>query len=341
MIINTWRAGTFLDCRQKAKRTHFDNLSPLKTAENLIKGDAIHKGIASFFVNNDPCVAMQKAESTYRARFEGQMILPEEQLLIEQGVTFARKTVSEYAELYPKEQFQVLHPEVEFCVELPNTMHHCWWAHKLLFPDQLYSECPGQDGKCIQSHHFVGRTDAIVSWQGKIWLLEHKTTSLTTEGGTKAQPNFFARFELDFQPTGYCYGVGRQLGIDVNGFILNAILKPRKNAKDPFDVNFDRDIFVRTKDQLKVYEEELIQLANDYERAAIENRWYKNTHSCLNYNRKCDYWALCKGLREPHEGEFQKRDPDYVDLRYYKLLGIEPPAVPVAVDAFEGNLGVE
>lgn len=349
MIINTWRAGTFLDCRQKAKRIHIDCLSPLKTPENLIKGDAVHKGLAAFFVSGDVHLAEQRAESTYRERYADQMILPEEQVLIEQGVQFARAAVQEYALEYPKEQFQVLHPEVEFAVELPDTKHHCWWAHHLCQPSVPFDRCLYADSQqvkyaptddCYQSHWFVGRTDAIVSWQGKIWLLEHKTTSLTTDGGTKAQPNFFARFELDFQPTGYCYGVGKQLGINVNGFILNAILKPRKNSKDPFAINFDRDIFVRTKEQLAVYEREMIELANDYERAAIEGRWYKNTHSCMNYNRKCDYLALCKGPREPHPGEYTVRDKDYVDLRYYKLLGLEPPAVQ-ATEFHEGNLGVE
>lgn len=349
MIINTWRAGTFQECRRKARFVHLENLSPLRTPDTLVTGDAVHKGLATLFVTSDTSLAIQKARSTYRERYAGELQLPEEVKLHERNVAFAERAVAEYANAYPKQRFTVLHPEVSFLVELPGTRHHCAFAHHLLYdewlrPDDERQCHPATSPQCWQSHWFGGRTDAIISWEGKLWLLEHKTTGLTTtnqKGEMEAQQNYKDTFHLDFQPTGYLYGISRQLGLRLNGFILNCILKPRKNASDQFAVHLDQDIFIRTEEQLADYERELIQLCDDYERAVVEQHMYKNTRSCMKFNRKCAYWNLCKALREPQQGEFSQRQPDYIDLEYYKLLQLDPPkevSQCLSADPVEANL---
>jgi len=226
-------------------------------------------------------------------------------------------------------------PEVKGCVPIPGTLHHCWFAHRLLYPDVSYYECvnaknvawkPG-DPKCWQPHYFAFKTDGVIEMYKVIYLLEQKTTA-------KLGNDFWIKFQLDAQVRGYCYGVWKATGIQVNGVLINAIVKHSKQITkngvkfyqlDPTNVGFEREpILVTMKDMLD-FEKEFIQLANDYELAFRTNNVYKNTGACFHYNRKCEYFDLCKRDQVQIEGEFKPRDPDYVQKHYYQVLGLPLP----------------
>jgi len=323
LFLNLSRAQTFLDCRRKVYNWSELRLLPLREADALIDGGAYHKGAAAFIATGDLNHALSVAEQEQRVRNEGQIVLPEEQALVEKSVAFVQRAITAFAEYYQSAGFRVLMPEVKFCIPMPNTAHHCWFAHRLLHPETPYQECfqtYGANTKCQNlPHYFIGRADGVVSWKDLIWLLEQKTSSITGQ-------IFFDRFVLDWQPTGYLYGLNKALGVKAHGFILLVIKKPTKNAKDQETIYIEPEPFTRTDADLARFEQNFVQIANDYEQAAVNNTWYMNTHACTNWNRRCYYWDQCKRNNEPVEGEFRTRDNDYVDEEFRKLLGLDTTA---------------
>jgi hypothetical protein len=252
------------------------------------------------------------------------MVLPEERIQVEQQIEMSKRAVVMFADEYAKADYTVLWPEVEFFTPIPGTEHHCHFVHRILHPKAPPSDPttgspePCKDERCFHPIYFTGRTDAVITLQSVIWLLETKTSAMTGN-------IFFDRFYLDFQPTGYLYGIWKQTGVRPHGFLLNVVKKPQKRAADQFNVTFEREPYLRTDEDLQRFEHELIIQAQDYEDAWEKKRIYMNTKSCTNYNRRCYFWDLCKRHGEMIDGEFRLRNRDYVDLAYYKLLGLEVP----------------
>lgn len=299
-------------------------LDPHTTPEPLVIGSAYHVAVAYLTAKRDRPGAVALAESTYRDRILGEHLLPEELQLAEQNIELTKRMVSAQADLYEHDDWTLLQPEVEFCVELPHTMHHCQFVHEILHPGEAaehssrYNTC--NDQRCMVNHRLKGRADGLIAWKNMIWIIERKTSALAGEF-------FWTQWQLAAQPTAYIYGCWKKAGVRPNGFILEKTNKPRKNAKDPFHITIEREPFLRSDADLLEFERDISQIATDYERAYVESSWYKNTASCTNWNRKCYYHDLCKRGQEQIPGEFRPRKKDYVDVEYYKLLGLPIPEV--------------
>lgn len=326
MILNISRASTFQECRTKSMYYSKQRLAPFRVADPLLLGGSYHKGLAHMFAKKDPVGAILIAEKDYRDAYARQtsMILPEEKALIERNCTWMNNSLAEFSKHYNLQDVEVLQPEVEFCVPLPDTEHHCGFFHRILHPGESTEGC--QDSRCIQPHWFKGKTDAVVQWKNNIWLFEHKTEARTGDV-------YFTRFLLDFQPTGYIYGIKQATGIRPAGFILNIIKKPNSQFKgDPLTVvGFEREAYIRSDADLDRFAGEFSSLADDFETAFFNPRKaYMNTKACTGWGRKCEFHDICMNHGEfDLGGQFQIRPEwDYVELEYYKILGLPTPAKP-------------
>ena len=328
MILNISRIKEFKQCSMKTKYHQIDGLEENSIAIPLMTGGAFHEGAAEFLAHRDVKQAVQTSEAKYRERLVGQMILPEERQTIEQQIELSKRMVDVFASNFSDHEMTVISPEVEFCVAMPGTEHHCWFFHDLVHPGEPFNTDPTkpwlncqQTELCWQPHYFRGKTDAVISWKGKIWLLEHKTTAMTGN-------IFYDKFMLDFQTTGYLYGIGKSLGTRPHGFLLNVLKKPNKNAKDQLSVSFEREPYLRTDEDILRFEKEFIHSAEDYENAVTQNRWTMDgawNESCVKYNRRCYFWDVCKNHGRIVPEQFRQKEPDYVDEQYYKILGLTPP----------------
>jgi len=302
-------------------------------------GGSYHAGVAVLFAGGNTAEAVQAAEDSYAEALSGQVVLDAEKPLLQREITIARKAVELYCKHYQTEPFQVMHPEVDFTVAIPNTLHHCWFAHRLLHPDITYEKCyynfPEHWGidypkECWQPHYLRGTTDALVSWNRMLWLLEHKTAAIDSQ-------TWWDKWFLDLQITGYTYGVHKALGIRPQGVILNKINKPKKNeslAMWSLKENiFQREPILRADEDLVRFERQFTQVCDDYERAFRLGHIYMNPDSCLNYNRRCYYFDMCRKHKETDTVNFRKREMDYVEAEYYKILNLEPPKPPEATPA--------
>ena|SRR5271166_3113801 len=348
MIANVSRFKQFQACREKAFNWDELRLASYRDADPLMIGEAYHKGSEVLAKLGNIEEAVQAAEDTFRKRLEGQVILPEERPEIEREIEFVRHATRAWAQHYDTADFKILWPEVTGLVALPGLKHHCWFCHRILYPNisyQLCTDTPDQQ-TCWQPHYLKFRTDAVLEFYHKVWLLDHKTTSST------ARNNFWPKWNMDFQMGCYLYGVWKKTGVRPSGIMINAIIKhfQRDNTRkteggsykmklDPTNVDFEREGFVYTEAMLLSFEKDLIRLANQYE-AAFSNPdagVYRNTDNCFNYNRACYYWNRCQRKYSGEqtveiEGEFRQRDKDYVELSYFELLGVEPPAKGGSID---------
>jgi hypothetical protein len=326
MIINWSRISQFQECRRKAYNWDALRMSSWREADALLTGGGFHVGVAVLFATKDVSKAVAAVETDMRERYSKQMILPEERPAIEHGIEWAKHAVAKFAEHYEGQDVTVLWPEVAFCIPLPGTEHHCHFMHMKLYPPGPAAsrttpipENTCTDPRCVMPHYFKGKTDAVVQWLTKVWLFEHKTNSQSPE-------IFYKRYLLDAQATGYMYGIWKTLGVRPEGFILNVIQKPYKNAKDQLAVGFGREYYMRSTEDLDRFAGEMVEQANDYERAFTSadagNPFsvYMNTKSCTNYNRQCYYMEYCQRGFVAIEDEFNTRGEDYVEEEYGKLL---------------------
>jgi hypothetical protein len=287
-------------------------------------GEGYHLGSEVITKTANVEEAVRAAEDRMRERYSAQTILPEEQDLIERNILWTRNAILAWGEHYDRADFKVLYPEVSGCVPLPNTTHHCWFAHRILNPSVPYELC--RDEKDRIPHYFAFRTDGVIEMYKHVWLLEQKTTSSTN------QPTFWTKFQLDNQIRGYVYGVWRATGLLVDGVLVNAIIKHKLQKSengikryilDVDNIGFERDHVLVGKQDALDFERELILLANEYEhKFSHPELLVKNPKSCFDWNRQCYYFDRCRRHNEDFEGEFRERDADYVEQHYKNILGL-------------------
>lgn len=356
MIINISRMKTYLLCKEKAFNLYHRRLSTEPTM-NMSGGSAFHKGVALGLSTRD----WQEADREMRLTLTQERLvsapLPEEQPLWEQYEELLRAMLALYRLNYEQEQYQVVQPECEFTVPLEGTEHNCIWLHhyelqsqerggpvpeveekwgapsaeaiteRRVWPPHVTPDpsCP-----CWQPHRFTGRADAIVMWQGALWLLEHKTTSILGQ-------QFWDEWLLNIQPTGYIWGVGKALGIQPRGFVINAIYRPSENqlrgwndrrksgpSKSIVDyIKFEREAFTRTQEDLDYFEQQTKWICDEWEERMISGRWPQSNvqGSCMLYNRLCDFHPSCISHASPESLEgFLVKDDDYVEEQTQQLL---------------------
>lgn len=360
MIINCSRAKVAMTCWRKAFNNHHRNREGMRSF-NLIDGGAFHEAVAHGLAtpaDHDWEAAKGAARMKFDASIEEANFLDIEKWKIEQHWGVIEKMVEIYRDNYQGEEYQVIQPECSFDVALPNTHHNCIFVHHREVIDGAPVEKWGPptpeaimerrvlpahyDGidpvsasscRCYVPHRLVGKTDALIKWKGTVWLMEHKTSAIKGE-------QFWDQWHIDIQPTTYMYGIWKATNLRPRGFILDMIYKPSekqiaswnarrtvsvaKNVTDYMD--YDRQAFLRTDEDLLRVERQYTDLMNEWEMRiagplAGQFPMANAGHACRLYNRRCDYWTACITHDQPEEFEaLNLRAPDYVTEKLYKIL---------------------
>jgi hypothetical protein len=354
VILNISRIKSAMTCWRKTFNSYHRGLSGHTRSMNLVDGSAFHKGVAHGFATRNwygDSGAVGVAKAQFDEDIKEAQILPEEDYLRDAHWQVVKKMMNLFAEQYQREEIQVIQPECEFELEIPGTEHNDitlhWWdkiancgqwgmppADKIL-RREICSPHDIQDPNCAcwQPHRLRGRTDAVVSWKGHLWLLEHKTSSIKGD-------QFWKQWQLDVQLTGYMYAVQRATGLTPRGVVLNMLYKPSENqlaawnnkrtrgeAKDVTEyMGFEREIFVREKRDLERFEKEFCDWADEWEWRVLNGKFpleNLNAH-CYSHNRPCDFYMAC--LNHDSEDELNSlafRELDYVDESAQKLIQIQ------------------
>lgn len=262
---------TFLTCRRKFYFRHVLGYVLVKESSAPLFGKAIHLALDSWYKDRD----VDKAVEVFKASFK-ENLAEDDKRTHKMGEWILRN----YDEKYKEQPLKLVHSEMVF--DLPAK-----WGRKL-----------------------IGRIDKIVSWEGALWIIDHKTSSQL--GST-----FPKMVEPNLQFDTYTWAA-KQMGYKVVGVVVDALLvakglleSSRRSSLTPL-LRVDA---YRSDAQIEEFEEIAQNIQADIFKCQQSNVWIPNFGACTQYG-ECPYRRVCmeeKGLRskilESSEYKIEKWDP--------------------------------
>jgi len=132
---------------------------------------------------------------------------------------------------------------------------------------------------------YTGRIDLIVEQAGKLWVVDHKTSSV---GG----PSYYEGFRTSSQFRGYCYIAGQLLGREVSGAFANVILA-RQPTKTGRDIEYERQPFVYDESLLAEWRHNTFTNISTFVARIISGDFPQRTTHCTNKFGTCPYLSVC------------------------------------------------
>lgn len=164
---------------------------------------------------------------------------------------------------------------------------------------------------------YVGRRDKDIKWGGRIWAVEHKTTSWGSKNGIS--PNITSTYSPDSQIDGYIYSLKMDYGRVAKGCLVDVSLVKQgvydQHRFVPIErviANIDAWLWeLRKEIELIRLNKKSLEAARDLTYMAA---FQKNTSSCIQFMRPCPYLDLCKAIPNP---ELMKQVPQgYVEKKW-------------------------
>ncbi|KKL54935.1 hypothetical protein LCGC14_2260390, partial [marine sediment metagenome] len=151
---------------------------------------------------------------------------------------------------------------------------------------------------------YIGKVDKIVEWEGRIWGIEHKTTTSYKKNGP-FKATFIDSFSPNSQIDGYLHSLHMNYGDKVKGILIDAALV-HKQVHDGFKFI----PILRATEQLDAWLWEArnwilrIQLEDhsleeDEQQDTHMKAFPKNTDACQDFFTNCTYINECKGRSNP------------------------------------------
>ena len=214
MILNNTRTEWYDQCpRRYFWAVEYDGvgIEPDKTDEKLLFGQIVHAGLASYYSGASESEVYDATEAA------SDTILGKDSLDFDEANFWADrmdlaqrllKTYRPWAQEHDK--FSVLQIETEGLVTLGEI---CWKC------GEPYAERDGKCPKCNSPiHSMVFRVDLTVNQDGRIGVIDHKTTK-------SASDIYLKSWHYSSQLIWYAYGYGKALETPVNFYEVNIIRK--------------------------------------------------------------------------------------------------------------------
>jgi len=147
---------------------------------------------------------------------------------------------------------------------------------------------------------YIGRIDLPVQWDGSIWILDHKTTSMLGA-------QYFEAATMSSQQLGYVWAFQELTKQKCQGFIINAIRvkQPPAKPKDGLDAwwreSFQRQRYHVQPEQLVEWKANTIALVREFFYHYEQQYFPQKTSWCIGKYGKCQYFDVCtlpQGNRE-------------------------------------------
>jgi len=149
---------------------------------------------------------------------------------------------------------------------------------------------------------YVGRMDKVFRWRGDVYIGEHKTTSAYKLGGP-FRPAFLESFSPDAQIDGYLHAGHMLYGEELKGVWVDAALV-HKTVHNGFKfIPIERqtaqlDAWLwEVRNWVDLVEGNASALGGSQEPYMAS--YAKNTNSCWDFNKSCEYMYLCKMWANP------------------------------------------
>lgn len=195
---------------------------------------------------------------------------------------FFGTVIDQLVETYHLEGFEVAEDQLNSIRDWPDHPKKTYQTAKMLLVAYAKNKIPMTYVKPQQSfsfdlgeHVWIGRYDGVGEKNGKLWLIEHKTT----------KPLFLVTKPND-QFISYFIAGRIHYGPDLEGMVINSFDVETKDVKR---------IFIHyTDEEVDAWKEETKIWADNYERYREMDCFPKNPSSCYQYGRNCEFRDLCE-----------------------------------------------
>ena len=267
----------YLRCKRKYYWRIVRDLEHMTTSPALDFGKTVHASLEAYYKNKRSLPEAMKVWDSYITK-EGDELRTQAN---------GQKLMEWYDKVYQHCPLEILQVEIGFAVPVYNPTEFCVKCSKQL---EMHKEnCPNCNYP--RSIMYCGRIDGLAKWDGQLFALEHKTTSVMGY-------SYFEQFRPNMQIDGYTYAASQLLQEPCAGAIVNA-LEPWKEVKrvtektkKPED-HFARKPIMRSAEELKDFALEVNQLVCEILQAEEKQVYYKTKSACFQYNYSCPYKQLC------------------------------------------------
>lgn len=286
------------------------NIIPEGKYVPFMTGTAVHAGLESWYTYASPDAAVAALEESYRAEAEPEFIAERVELM-DKEIAMGKRMIRAYTENYPTEDWDLQRPEQIFKAVLGERCSRCDEP----YPKVNMVKTPNDELHRMLCHYCpapidftIGKSDLIVSWQGDMWFVEHKTAKA-------AGATYMQAFSRAHQTVGYVTQASKALGMKIRGCFINVL----KKTQTP---QFRRDIFVYPQGLRDRWVLDTQSFCDSVRRWKHDNFWPQFTGACYRYG-KCAYNPLCD-MNKPLEDSkilplgYKKREIDYTDAAYIK-----------------------
>ena len=280
-VTNSARS-TFTNCRKKFYWQYICRLTPNMTAKALMIGSLFHAALETIY--KELQYNKEEMDMTIDKGVEekvNECSSPEESDILWNQAALIKGLVEGYAKHYlaqDKKTWKIIAPETTFAFPLKNG-----WLNR-------------------------GMRDLLITRNGKLGLVEHKTTTIL-------DANYLAKLPMDSQILSYAISCKREksIGKYPDFIVYNVARKAQIRQKqsensqqfhtrmrDEYLMNptayFYREVLSFNKSDLEAYENDLEKFAAEMQRSIKEKYYYCNYGACTQWGT-CPYMQLCQAKK--------------------------------------------
>ncbi len=282
-------------CPRKGLYKLLKKKRPARPRMALVFGSAIHKALEARDLDPSPMVSPAVEEKMIDGLLEvfGQNHVDDTDY---RSLAYAIDTTREYNRQYKFDNAPPIlvngKPAVEIPVAIPVGV--------LDIDDELFISDPDIDsGKPHYKHFdqlvivFTGKIDRICTYNGSIYILDHKTTSM---GG----PTYFDEFYTSLQFKGYKWAAEKLIGKPVVGVIINALVCRPPKRDLTVNYTFDRQVIPIADSHLEDWRHSFLGLIQTFlhyhsnQRELGPMAFPMNTSNCVGKYGRCDFFDVCQ-----------------------------------------------
>lgn len=260
-------------------------LEPRDRQRALVEGSAVHLALAYWWAER----MEQPPAWLHETPLEAAMA--KEVVGMQDAADLAYRARDAYARRYANDVWTPVAVEREFSATIAE-LRKSTWGH--------FIEHPATDSESVSA-----RIDLLVSVNGKLWAVDHKTTKGGDSSGRLARWNPHGEWAISFQFLLQTLILRARFGADFGGVVVQRI-----RTTEPFDM--DRNVVLlppqvladgpQTVEKQVAHEQRLAaQVRENISLGVDMDSWLPpgNFWSCWSWGRPCEYRLLCTA--EPSE----------------------------------------
>jgi len=227
------------------------------------------------------------------------------------GLNWAMEVIRQYNDRYPNEEFNLLtDKDGKPMVEVPFVAKIMDWSGELpKQPGPILQQLIGYTDPNIARYtipiYYCGRVDLPIFYDGKIFILDFKTTSMMSTA-------FFDAKRMSSQQKGYCWGFKQATGTTPEGYIVRAIrtkeppqyvlngeMSRRGTKQSPeqwWSESFQEERYYLNDDALDEWQQNTIEKIEEffyhYQRGYLPMTTQEE--NCTRFNGKCQFYEVCR-----------------------------------------------